>query len=345
MRVAFVSFRTTHHEESPGVRRFERVARLLGDRGHDVTLFCDQWWGGDVVQSFEQDGLEYRRVSVGGEPSFQVGLPVALAGYRPDIVHARPSPPRLAAAHWGARLARAPLVTEWYGDEESTGEAFEGATTRRPDRLLVPSQLVWTRACERGADNDRTQVVPESIDFDRIETVEPDTDVDLVYAHPLDETANLDQFLLALAELRDRGWHATVIGDGPRRMEFESMADELQIRDRIAFLGSCDREQRIAAYRGAHVFVQTATRELFATELLWALACGCVGIVEYQTDSSAIELVENYPRSFRVTSPPEVAEAITDAGDLDQMSREESWQSYDHDAVVQQYLDIYRELL
>ena len=344
MRVAFVSFRTTHHDDAAGARRFERVARLLLERGHDVTLFCDQWWGGDVVQSFEEDGLEYRRVSVGGRRSFRVGLPLALAGFRPDIVHARPSPPHLGAADWGARLARAPLVTEWYGDD-TTGDAFSGSTTRRPDRLLVPSQVVWTRACERGADSNRTQVVPESIDFDRIETVEPDPDVDLVYAHPLDETANLDQFLLALAELRDRGWHATVLGDGPRRREYEQMADELQIGDRVAFLTSCDREQRIAAYRGAHVFVQTATRELFATELLWALACGCVGIVEYQTDSSATELVENYPRSFRVTSPQEVADAITEAGDLDQMTREPSWQSYDHDAVIEQYLDIYRELL
>jgi len=345
MRVAFVSFRTTHHDETAGVCRFERVARLLGERGHDVTLFCDQWWGGDVVQSFEDNGLEYRRVSVGGTPSFQVGLPFALAGNRPDIVHVRPSPPRLGAADWGARLARAPLVAEWYGDERHTGEAFAGGTTRRPDRLLVPSQLVWTRVCQRGADDDRTQVVPESIDFDRIETVEPDSDVDLVYAHPLDETANLDQFLLALAELRSRGWHATVIGDGPRRGDYEEMADELQIGDRVAFVGACDRNQRIAAYRGAHVFVQTTTRELFATELLWALACGCVGIVEYQTDSSATELVENYPRSFRVTNPQEVAEAISEAGELDQMSRETSWQSHDHDAVIEQYLDIYRELL
>jgi len=345
MRVAFVSFRTSHHEATAGVCRFERVARLLAGRGHDVTLFCDQWWGGDMVQSFEDNGLEYRRVSVGGAPSFRVGLPFALAGYRPDVVHARPSPPRLGATDWGARLARAPLVTEWYGDERHTGGAFSGETTRRADRLVVPSQLVWTRACQRGADGDRTQVVPESIDYNRIETVEPDRDIDLVYAHPLDETANLDQFLLALAELRGRGWHATVIGDGPRRPEYEEMADELQIGDRVTFLGPCDREGRIAAYRGAHVFVQTATRELFARELLWALACGCVGIVEYQTDSSATELVENYPRSFRVTSPQEIADAITEAGDLDQMSRESSWQSYDNDAVIEQYLDIYRELL
>jgi glycosyltransferase involved in cell wall biosynthesis len=166
-----------------------------------------------------------------------------------------------------------------------------------------------------------------------------------VYAHPLDEHANLDQFLLALAELRGRGWHATVIGDGPRRGEYEQMAAEMKIGDRVTFLGACDRERRLEAYRGAHVFVQTATRELFATELLWALACGCVGIVEYQTDSSAHELVENYPRSFRVTSPQELADAIAEAGDREQMTREQSWQSYDHDAVIERYLDIYRELL
>jgi glycosyltransferase involved in cell wall biosynthesis len=345
MRVAFVSFLTTRHEETPGVCRVERVARLLVDRGHDVTLFCDQWWGGDEVQSFEDDGLEYRRVSIGGRPSFRVGLPFALARHRPDVVHTRPSPPQLGAAHWGARLARAPLVADWFGDDQQTAEAFSGTSARRPDRLVVPSQLIWTRACERGADDDRTQVVPESIDFGRIGSVEPDPDIDLVFAHPLDEWANLDQFLLALAELRGRGWHATVIGDGPRREEYEQMAADMKIRDRVSFLGACDRERRLAAYRGAHAFVQTATRELFATELLWALACGCVGIVEYQANSSAHELVENYPRSFRVTSPQELADAIVSAGDMEQLTREDSWQSHDHEAVLEQYLDIYRGLL
>ena len=345
MRVAFVSFLTTHHDETAGARRFERIARMLGARGHEVTLFCDQWWGGDEVPAFEQNGLEYRRVSIGGQRSFRVGLPLALAGHRPDVVHARPSPPQLRPAHWGARLARAPFVVDWFGDEDDTGDAFGGATTRRPDRLLVPSQLVWTRACERGADDERTETVPEGIDFDRIGTVDPDPEVDLVYAHPLDEYANLDQFLLALAELRGRGWYATVIGDGPRREEYETMAAELQIGDRVRFLGRCGRDRRLEAYRGAHVFVQTATRELFPTELLWALACGCVGIVEYESNSSAHELVENYPRSFRVTSSGELADAIADAGDRDQMSREDSWRSYDHDAVVDQYLETYQELL
>ena len=299
MRVAFVSFRTTHHGDAPGARRLERVARMLAGRGHEVTVFCDQWWGGEMVQSFVDDPIEYRRVSVGGRWSFRVGLPFALAGYRPDVVHARPSPPQLGAAYWGARLARVPFVVDWFGDEQ-TGDGF---------------------------------------------TVDPDPDVDLVYAHPLDEHANLDQFLLALAELRSRGWHATVVGDGPRREEYEQMARELRIDNRVDFAGACDRNRRLELYRGAHVFIQTATRELFATELLWALACGCVGIVEYQAGSSAHELVESYPRSFRVTSPAELADAIAEAGDLDKMSHEESWQSYDSDAVVEQYLDVYRELL
>lgn len=344
MRVAFVSFRTSHHEATAGTRRFERIARLLVRRGHDVTLFCDQWWGGDTVDSFTEDSLEYRRVSVGGRPSFRLGLPFALARHRPDIVHARPSPPQLRSARWGARLARAPLVADWFGDE-GTSRAFGGRSARRPDQLVVPSQLVWTRARERGADSDQLAVVPESIGFDRVAAVEPDPDVDLVYAHPLDEHATLDQFLLALAELRQRGWEAAVIGDGPRREAYEEMAAELQIADRVSFLGSCDRARRLAVYRGAHTFVQTAARELFATELLWALAAGCVGIVEYQAESSAHELVESYPRSFRVTDPQELADAITDAGDMERLTREESWQSYDHEAVIDRYLGIYQRLL
>jgi glycosyltransferase involved in cell wall biosynthesis len=211
--------------------------------------------------------------------------------------------------------------------------------------VVSPSELVRTRVRELGASDDDARVIPDGIDFDRIGEVDPAAEVDVAYAHPLDGSDNIESLLLGLAELRDRGWSARVIGDGPQREAYERQAADLRIDDRVEFVGACDRDRRIAIYRGAHAFVQTAYRECFAGELLWALACGCLGIVEYQAESSAHELIENYGRSFRVTNPQQLADAIVDCGGYDRLTRDDAWADYDTDAIVGRYVDAYEDIV
>lgn len=346
MRLAFVAMETTHHSDGARTHRFERIARLLAKRGHEVTLFCGQWWDA-YDDTFVVDDLRYCGVTLGTAiSSFCTRLPALLAAYNPDIVHVRSDPPeQVLASLAGSKLARAPLVVEWFGDVEldETARRTRWAASK-PDQIITPSELVRTQVRELGASGDQTRTIPESIGYDRVTDVEPAEEVDVAYAHPLDGSANIQDFLLGLAELRERDWSATVIGDGPKRSEYEQEAADLRIDDRITFVGACDRERRIGIYRGAHAFVQTAYREVFATELLWALACGCIGIVEYQAESSAHELIENYERSYRVTNPQQLADAIVDAGNFEFQTSAETWRAYDHDAVIEQYLDTYEKL-
>ena len=89
----------------------------------------------------------------------------------------------------------------------------------------------------------------------------------------------------------------------------------------------------------------TATWETFATELLWALACGCVALVEYQADSSAHELVEGRERGRLVTSPAELADEFVAVGDLPRRAVEPDFAEYDRGPVLDRSLDGYRELL
>jgi glycosyltransferase involved in cell wall biosynthesis len=213
------------------------------------------------------------------------------------------------------------------------------------DQFVAPSELVQTRLWEAGADSDLTTVIPESIDMNLVREVDPAEAVDVVYAHPLDESANIESLFLGLAELRQKGWSATIIGDGPERDTYEQEAADLRIDDRVDFVGACDRERRLAIYRGAHVFVQTAWREQFATELLWALACGCIAVVEYQAESSAHELVEHRDRDFRVTTPQEIADSIVASADMDHRTIDESLAEYDHAEVVGQYEALYERLV
>ena len=345
MRVAFVSLFAPGHGETPARKRTRRVARGLADRGHDVTWLCARWWGGDH-DVFEEDGIAYRSVTVEPSPSaFAARLPFALRRVAPDVVHAVNTPPTSGLGVTVAgTLSRTPVVFDWWRDHPADSRRRYRLLARSADAITTPSRTTKTRIREYGAAGDDVRVIPESIDFDLVVDADVDDRYDAVYARRLDRHANVETFLLGLAELRGRDWTAAVVGDGPERARIESVASDLRIADRVDFLGDLPLRERVRIFKGTHVVVATATWETFATELLWALACGCVALVEYQADSSAHELVEGRERGRLVTSPAELADEFVAVGDLERRSVDRDFAGYDRDAVLDRYLDTYREL-
>lgn len=297
----------------------------------------------------EVDGVTYRALAASPQSyrRFLTGVPTALARARPDVIHAVASRPgTVVAARSGSSFARAPVIAEWYDATDTDKDEWTvKQAVRRASRTIVPSRLVRRQLRELGADDDALRVIPDGIRMDDIEATTPDDGAEIVYARRLDEAANLESLLLGLAELRNYGWSATVIGDGPARSEYEQQVRDLRIDDRVTFAGACSREERIARYRDSHVFVQTARRCPFPTELLWGLACGCVGLVEYHADSSAHELVEGRDRGFRTTTPQEMADAIREAGELDEQTVDDSFVTYDEPTVVDRYVSCYENAI
>lgn len=349
MRVAVVAERTARHEKTDAAGRLSRLVATLADRGHDVAVFCSQWWdGGPEVPSFDADGVTYHAVTYDpGTPGwrFALRIPRRVRRFEPDVIHATYDPPvGVLGARFARSLARVPLVVDWYEHRprEDWRERLRRRAARVPDCVIVPSRLVETGVLELGRAPEGTEVIPNSIDMSAIRAVEPDSAADIVYSRRLDADANVEGLLLALAELRTVDWSAAVIGDGPERDRYQEMARDLRIDDRVDFLGDKPIERRLALFRGAHVAVHTAIHAPFAHEFLWALACGCVGIAEYHAESSAHELVERRDRGARVTDEAELAEEIEGAADQERLDIDESFDTFDESAVVQQYLECYR---
>ncbi|MFB6256376.1 MAG: glycosyltransferase, partial [Haloplanus sp.] len=290
----------------------------------------------------------YRRVTAELAPRrFVLRLPLVLNSVRPDVVHVA-TRPRLAvpAATAAARLRRVPVVGEWWAyPDDATPPWRRRWAARSPDRVLVPSRTVETTVRELGAAVDAVEVIPDSVDLAGIRSAPVDPRADIVYACSLDEGANVEEFLLALAELRQREWRAVVIGDGPARSEAERTASDLRIADRVEFLGALDPTDQVPILKGAHVFAQTATWAPFPTSLLRGLACGCVGVVEYQADSAAHELVEGSPRGSLVTTPRELADEIVAAAGMERWTVNEAYAPYDHDAIIDRYIDCYERVV
>jgi glycosyltransferase involved in cell wall biosynthesis len=347
VRVAFVTTTTAQHEGSWHARRLRTVAEGLAGRGHDVTVCCTQWWDGDHP-AFDFEGVTYRRVTADrGSRGFLAWLPFVLASVRPDVIHVATRPPlAVSAARVAGRLRRTPVVAAWRDRPDREGTTWRRRrAARSPDAVIVPSRTVATTARASGASPDDVELIPDGVDVAGIRDAPVDPRADLVYARSLDEHANVEEFLLALAELRDRDWRAAVIGEGPARPDAERTASDLRIDDRVEFLGALPPAEQVPILKGAHVFAQTATWEPFATDLLRALACGCVGIVEYQAASAAHELVEEDPRGALVTSPRELADEIVAAADRERWTVNEDYAPYDHDAVLDRYVACYERVV
>ena len=347
MRVAVVAELAGQDGEPDGTTRLRRLGERLADRGHDVTVFGSRWWGG-TVPAFDYDGLTYHAVTPDPDAPdrrFVTRLPASIRKADPDVIHAtHDNPVAVLGASLAGTLDRTPLVLDWYDDGIRDGwrGGLSRVTAHLPPTVVAPSRLTQTAVRERGRED--VTVVPDPIDMDLIRSVEPDQVADVVYARHLDDEANLESLLLALAELRTMGWTAAVIGDGPMRSAYESQAVDLRIDDRVQFLGDLPVEERLAVFKGAHVAVHTARSTPFATDLLRALACGCVGVVEYHAASSAHELVEGWDRGFRVTSEEELVDAIRAAADMERRAVDEDFASYDVREVLERYMDCYREL-
>jgi len=344
MRVALVSARTVHHEDATERdARLGRLASLLVERAHDVTVFCRSWWEGEHA-TFERDDVEYRAVANGRSDRWAgARLISALREFGPDVVHVAGAYPALGLGARVATLLGAPVVTEYY--DPPARRRLHRWAAGASDAVVVPSELVGTAVRAAGLAADDVTRIPNAVEMDRVRAVSADPNAgDIVYSRALDGDANLESLLLALAEFREYDWTATVVGDGPERAAYERQASDLRIADRVDFVGERPLDERLALFRGAHVYAQTALRTSFATDLLRALACGCVGVVEYHVNSAAHELVEREERGFLSTSDEELVDCLVRSTRVDRETVNERFADYDETAFLERYLDLYRDV-
>jgi GalNAc-alpha-(1->4)-GalNAc-alpha-(1->3)-diNAcBac-PP-undecaprenol alpha-1,4-N-acetyl-D-galactosaminyltransferase len=83
-----------------------------------------------------------------------------------------------------------------------------------------------------------------------------------------------DLLLQAFAQLRDRypEWTLTILGEGPLRSELEALREQLQLTDRVQFMGAVPDPQNFL--NQADIFVMSSRFEGFPNALCEAMACG-----------------------------------------------------------------------
>ncbi|MEU5695987.1 glycosyltransferase [Actinosynnema sp. NPDC020468] len=283
-----------------GAARFaHRLATGLAGRDHDVHVICLDPEGSARTESV--DGITVHRLRSHRTPfhrTFRIGLPWQVSGdvrelltsLRPDLVHVQAHfvVGRYVLRH-ATELGLATVATNHFMPENLFGHTrcpawLQGAASRWAwrdlGRVFGAADVVTAptpRAVQLLHDNgfpERAVAVSCGIDIERYRgrAVERSESPTVLFVGRLDEEKRVDELLRAVAlvpRLR-----ADVVGDGSCRGEWEALAAELGIADRVRFRGFVSEEELLDAYAGCDLFCMPGVAELQSLATMEAMAAG-----------------------------------------------------------------------
>lgn len=157
------------------------------------------------------------------------------------------------------------------------------------------------------------------------------------------ESKDHPTFLRAIARVGNRDVFAVLVGDGPRREEYERLIKELDIEDRVVMLGSRGDIAGIVAF--SEIGVQVSNWEGFGLTVVEMMA-GALPVIVSDIDSLS-NVVENAGLKVRRGDDAQLADSIMRLAEhpgerekLGEMGGVRAW-LYDMKKIARAYLEVY----
>jgi glycosyltransferase involved in cell wall biosynthesis len=234
-------------------------------------------------------------------------------------------------------------------------------TAKKADVIVVSSQVEYEDALEFGIKEEKLRVIPAGIDVKDYEHTagRGENGIQLLFVGRIVRNRKLETFVKALKEI-DKTVTLTIVGSeektssvsrGGYLKELNLLARELEVEDRIHFVGPRFGKDLVTCYCSADIFVYTSQYESFGQPLLEAAAAG-LPIVSTPV-GVAKELIRNGETGYLIenNNPSMLAErvnALLDQQTRDNCSkaiRELAKNNYAWDGIIDKYVRIYRELI
>lgn len=144
---------------------------------------------------------------------------------------------------------------------------------------MVPSQL------KAGAHPAKIKVKPKGINLKQFTYRDKITDFKpiAIVTRSLYEEYRHEDILQAVHLLQVQGiiLEVYIIGDGPKRNELIQLCKQLQIEDKIHFIGRVPNDQLPEYLNKASIYLSVPETEGVSSSLFEAMACGCIPIVTH----------------------------------------------------------------
>lgn len=219
-------------------------------------------------------------------------------GFQPDIIHVHVYDAGGPAVLIGKLNSIPVVVTEHFSSfpRQLLGhlDVVKAWLAFRWANRVLPVSYALQKAIEHYGIRAHFQVIPNVVDttlFSPPSHLQKDiTPKRILFVGQLVPVKGVPCLLQALSYLGQKrdDWHLDIVGDGDARMEYEHLAVDLQLGDKVTFHGLKTKQEVAEFMRRADLFVLSSLCETFSAPAVEALATGtpvlatrCGGPVEF----------------------------------------------------------------
>ncbi len=326
MKIAYVYDAIYPYVKGGVEKRIHELAARYVEAGHEVHLFGLNWWGGS--ESLVDGGLVLHGVApppqslyVNGRRSitealsfgFRTLAPLLKEGF--DIIDCQHAPYfSCFSSKIASLLKKEPLLITWHevwneywyeylGRAGMAGREIERIAARLTNHQVAVSEST-RRDLRRLCGSSSIEVIPNGIDFERIQKIPPAPfSSDVIYAGRLIKEKHIDLLLKAVRIVADEtpDLRCLIVGDGPEMAPLRALTRQSGLRDNVFFTGFVEAyDDLIGFMRTSKVFALPSTREGFGIVALEANAVGLPVITVDHPMNAARDLIT--PETGRISA-------------------------------------------
>lgn len=368
MRILFVSARG---DSFGGASLHVRdMARQLMDDGHEVKVIVGGSPEMEVPMRFAEKELDFECIDSMGRSINPIKdldavlqLRKKIRQFSPDIVsaHASKGGAIARAACFGLRIPVFYTPHCWSFVEgfpnAKVYQIVEGMLAPLATRIIAVCQQEREFGLEKGVGNSEKTVFIHNGVLDSMGTGEalgsPSQEVEptrLTMVGRFEEQKDQALLLQALAKLKELNWNLRFVGDGPSKQSCVDLAESLQIKDRVEFVGySSDVESEL---KKCDIFLLISNWEGFPRSILEAMREGLPvitsnvgGCNESVEDGKTGKVVEKGDLSGLIEALKELIEDAELRAKMGREARKRFEVNFTFQVMYQKYLKLYHSVL
>ncbi len=374
LKIAFVYDAVYPWIKGGAEKRIYEIGRRLAEKGHEVHWYGVGWWfNGDQRRVIDHDGIFLHGVCkplqlyVNGRRNISAAINFAwkvfpeLVRQKFDIVDCQEFPYfPCFSAKLHSILKKSKLTITWHeiwgkywfgylGKKGLFGYIVERLTARLAKNNVAVSEQTKRDLEKLGVNG--VEVIPNGIDFERIQEVKPSgEESDVVFAGRLIRDKNVDILIKAMRLLRDEipDIKCVIIGDGPERARLEKLTEDVGLKRNVYFKGFLSEHNDVLALmKSSKVFVLPSTREGFGIVALEANACGLPVITVKHEMNATKDLIRIGKNGFICDlNEAEIAKCVISALNFDMDSYcMEFAKNYDWNSITRKCEKLYSEVI